>query len=68
MNEPLLPSTMFSMGKSVLHEGFAQRLSALSPSFHHLLPVCVGDFVTTHACPVSCGYYLIRSLPEEPMA
>ena len=55
MNEGLpkkplpLPSTIFSMCKSVLHEGFgAQRPSALSLSFRHLLPVCVGDFVRIH--------------------
>ena len=56
MNEGLpkkplpLPSTIFSMCKSVLHEGFgAQRLSALSLSFRHLLPCLHRRFVAIHA-------------------
>ena len=45
-----LPNAMISMGKSVLHERFgAAQLSALSLSFRHLFPDCVGEFVMTHA-------------------
>ena len=45
-----LPNAMISMGKSVLHERFgAAQPSALSLSFRHLFPDCVGEFVMTHA-------------------
>lgn len=50
-----LPNTMISMGKSVLHERFgAAQPSALSLSFRHLFPDCVGEFVTTHAMCLCC--------------
>jgi hypothetical protein len=44
---------MNSMYGTDLHEGFdVADLPALSLSFRHLLPYCVGEFVTTHASVV----------------